>query len=624
MSTAALLLAASVFLMGCLGGSLALLRKDKAAQQVRRRRLSVVGRYALEKAAHPPLSSIAILPTTWLLATAHRAIGMNPMRAEPYKHSPWLVLPAAIAPATSAWWMLHGLFGQAAWLALAPCWLVCVRMAYQSDDTKRNAALLKQFPDALATIVRAVQVGIPVADSIRIVAHDSAEPTASEFGRIYDHVSIGKPLDEALQELSSRSQVPEYRFFATALSLQSQTGGSLTDTLENLADVIRKRVALKARGYALAAEAADERGGAGGVAGAVRGRAGGVQSCLHQAIVRARRRADDVLRRRHVARVGPARHAPAYPQEPGVNEALLLGGLASLMASVGALLVLHQLGQQDRLKARLASVQPSYQAKAGGRAEPMGFLKLLGVGGTALARSGLLSTATLQQLEQTLHSAGLRGAGGLGVFIGAKFFLMASLPLAMWLGLHSASLQPFARNGAVVASAIIGLLLPDYVVRRRRANFIRRLQAGLADALDMLVICTEAGLGLEPAFTRVAREIGQAHPAVADEMTHTANELRLASDRREAILNMGRRTGLESLKRLGATLIQSQQYGTPLSQTLRVLSVEMRGEMLVKYEGNAARLPVLLTVPMIVFILPTVFVIVGGPAMLSALKSFYP
>jgi tight adherence protein C len=137
----------------------------------------------------------------------------------------------------------------------------------------------------------------------------------------------------------------------------------------------------------------------------------------------------------------------------------------------------------------------------------------------------------------------------------------------------------------------------------------------------MLVICSEAGLGLEPAITRVAAEIGHAHPAVAEELRLTASELRIVVDRRVALQNMGARTGLESLKRLGATLIQTLQYGTPLSQALRTLSAEMRTEALTKFEERAARLPVLLTLPMILFILPTVFAVVGGPAALKVMAS---
>ncbi len=121
---------------------------------------------------------------------------------------------------------------------------------------------------------------------------------------------------------------------------------------------------------------------------------------------------------------------------------------------------------------------------------------------------------------------------------------------------------------------------------------------------------------------RVAGELAGPHAAVAQELRQTLTEMRFLADRRTALLNMGRRTGLEALKRLGATLIQSAQYGTPLNQALRSLATEMRYEMLVRFEAQATRLPVLLTVPMILFILPCVFIVVGGPAALTLIRSF--
>jgi len=295
----------------------------------------------------------------------------------------------------------------------------------------------------------------------------------------------------------------------------------------------------------------------------------------------------------------------------------------SLVASAGSLVLLRAVRRQERLAARLLAVRlgvtaPNQSGQAGS-----GLLRMVATIGTALARSGLLSTGTLAQLEETLTSAGLRGANGLGLFVGSKLLLLACLPALAWFGLRGFDLSPLVRSGVVAAAAVVGMLLPDYFVRNRRKAFLSRVEAGIPDALDMMVICSEAGLGLEPAITRVAAEIAHAHPSVAEELTHTASELRVVSDRRTALLNMGERTGLDSLKRLGATLIQTLQYGTPLSQALRILSAEMRGEMLVRFEEKAARLPVLLTVPMIVFILPTVFMIVGGPAMLSVFASFH-
>ena len=152
------------------------------------------------------------------------------------------------------------------WAATCCCWprrlfwfLFC-RWAFGWLDTRRIETLFRQFPDALGMVTRAVRVGIPVSEAIRSVAREGPKETAAEFQRIADRLSIGLPIDQALAETAHRNGVPEYRFFATALALQSQTGGGLGETLENLAEVIRKRVALKERGYALAAEARTSAG----------------------------------------------------------------------------------------------------------------------------------------------------------------------------------------------------------------------------------------------------------------------------------------------------------------------------------------------------------------------------
>ena len=136
-----------------------------------------------------------------------------------------------------------------------------------------------------------------------------------------------------------------------------------------------------------------------------------------------------------------------------------------------------------------------------------------------------------------------------------------------------------------------------------------------------MVICAEAGLGLEPALVRVGAELRHVHPALADELARTSHELQVIPDSRVALGNMAARTGLESLRRLGTTLIQTMQYGTPLSAALRVLATELRQEALTRFEERAARLPVLLTLPMILFILPCVFLVVGGPAAIRVMKA---
>ena len=167
----------------------------------------------------------------------------------------------------------------------------------------------------------------------------------------------------------------------------------------------------------------------------------------------------------------------------------------------------------------------------------------------------------------------------------------------------------------------LGMLGPAFFVKQMRGALLKKVARGLPDALDMMVICAQAGLGLENAIERVAQEFQFANQAVALELAICASEMRIGTDRRTALLSLGDRTGLEAMRRLAGTLIQTMQLGTPRSQALRVLAAEMRTDNLTKFEEKAARLPVFLTLPMIVFILPCVFIVVGGPAGLSIVKT---
>jgi tight adherence protein B len=167
----------------------------------------------------------------------------------------YIVLAITFAIALGARYAAEDVAGLLSWLVLPIVWVIASRMFFNRVESKRRSALLWQFPDALAMIVRSIRVGVPVIDAVRNVSLAAPNPTASEFNRLVEQIAIGTPLDEAVTELAVRTGLAEYRFFATALSLQTQTGGTLSETLENLADVIRKRAALKARGHAMTAEA---------------------------------------------------------------------------------------------------------------------------------------------------------------------------------------------------------------------------------------------------------------------------------------------------------------------------------------------------------------------------------
>jgi tight adherence protein C len=249
------------------------------------------------------------------------------------------------------------------------------------------------------------------------------------------------------------------------------------------------------------------------------------------------------------------------------------------------------------------------------------FKVIAGVG-QGMLRSGVISSQTANALQRSLEGAGIRNPNAVGVVFASKFGLALVLPLFTFLLAHNLLHQPTMRNMVLGASAVAGLLLPDFVIRSLRKGYQKKIADGLPDALDMLVMCAESGLSLEPAVNRVGQEILSAHPAVGTELMITSSEFQISTDSQAVLVALGERTGLAEIKRVCATLGQTLQYGTPLAEALRVLSAEMRGEILTRFEEKAAKLPVLLTLPMIMFILPSLFLVVGGPAIIQALRLF--
>lgn len=233
-------------------GLVALSRREREAARL----AAVIGphRRARAPGAARPRSALSG-QAAGLLRTLAGLFGIDRARAHEYPVPWWGVLLGLLPLARVPAGLIATLVGDwAVWLTPL-LWVVLARAVFGHFASARQEKLYRQFPDALATITRAVRVGIPVTEAMRSVSRSMPEPTAREFADIVDRLSVGVPLDEALEDTARRNGLPEYRFFAAALSLQAQTGGGLAETLDNLADVIRKRVALKARAIALSSEA---------------------------------------------------------------------------------------------------------------------------------------------------------------------------------------------------------------------------------------------------------------------------------------------------------------------------------------------------------------------------------
>ncbi|WP_345814958.1 type II secretion system F family protein [Paraburkholderia sp. PREW-6R] len=235
-------------------------------------------------------------------------------------------------------------------------------------------------------------------------------------------------------------------------------------------------------------------------------------------------------------------------------------------------------------------------------------------------RLPLLDAKRRAALTRTLVRAGFRSRRATALLVATKFF--AGLAFAIPAFIVFADVPNFGeyfimRAFAFLGGFMIGMIVPEYALAwysRRRRN---EISLYLPDALDLLVICTNAGNSLSVAIRRVSSEIALMAPALAQELTFTANELQLGGDSTAVLRNFAERVDLPSARSLVSTLIQSMQYGTPITQALRVLSRSERAARLMAMEEKAAKLPPKITLPMMIFILPTVVMIACGPAILT-------
>ncbi|MGI9434023.1 MAG: type II secretion system F family protein [Geminicoccaceae bacterium] len=236
----------------------------------------------------------------------------------------------------------------------------------------------------------------------------------------------------------------------------------------------------------------------------------------------------------------------------------------------------------------------------------------------------LMKSQQADKLQDRLAQAGFRSRDAVIVFL----FFKAVMPICfgilafVWLYLFKVGGFSPAVNLLIVCGAcLFGFLAPDIYVSNATTKRQLELARSLPDGLDLLVICAESGLSLDAGLERVAKEIDGASPELAEELQLTSVELGFLPERRHALLNLNRRTNLGAIRGVVNTLVQTEKYGTPLSQSLRVLANEFRDQRLLRAEEKAARLPATLTVPMIVFILPVLFIVLIGPAIISVMDN---
>jgi tight adherence protein C len=272
--------------------------------------------------------------------------------------------------------------------------------------------------------------------------------------------------------------------------------------------------------------------------------------------------------------------------------------------------------ERERLRAERIAELTEEQRQAKLRREPKSFMKQV------VEHLNLRKALETEETRERLKMAGFRGQAPVVAFL----FFRATLPIIGFLVVflyvffvNDFGLALIVRLGLSIGGAYLGFYFPNIFISNLIQHRQKSIRNVFPDALDLLLICVQAGMSVEAAMNKVASEIGPRSIELAEEFSLTTAELSYLRERRQAYENFGKRTGLAAVKAVGTSLIQAERYGTAVSQALRVLAKESRDARMAEAERKAAALPPKLTVPMILFFLPVLFVVILGPAVIQFL-----
>ena len=303
---------------------------------------------------------------------------------------------------------------------------------------------------------------------------------------------------------------------------------------------------------------------------------------------------------------------------------ILILVLIAVSAAAGVLFLVEMApSRQGALSRRLDELEQS-------RAGVPEVLSRRGRGAQAERLAGVIEMLGQRRMEGYKDVSGLRlrllqagypNASAVPIYLGARIFLPASLTIGSLLVLPAVG---FPLSGSLLLASwfgILGYVWPSFRVGMRRKARMKQMQKALPDALDMLVVCVEAGLGLNQALVRVSEEIERISPVLSEQITLVNLEIRAGTARDEALRNLGERTGLEDMKSLVAMLIQTDRFGTSIAQALRVQADTLRTKRRQRAEEAAAKTTIKLVFPLVLFIFPAMFVVILGPALIQIIQA---
>lgn len=299
---------------------------------------------------------------------------------------------------------------------------------------------------------------------------------------------------------------------------------------------------------------------------------------------------------------------------------LAAAAVSLLVYSLG---LLSSTGQQRAVQVRLAQIKEggisreaeSRRRRLEKRQALQGFMEAMGERFTK-------ESARVRGIRQQLLHAGYRNRGAVTLYFGLRVVLAGGLGFLGLLLAGLLPLSPLMRVYFPIMFALLGWMLPFILLKRKIKARQRALQRGLADALDLMVVCVEAGLGLNQALLRVAEEMDRISPEISDELTLATLEMRAGTPREEALRNLADRTGLDDMRAWVGTLVQTDRFGTSMADSLRIHSDTMRTKRRQRAEEMAAKLTVKMLIPLVLFVFPSMFVVVLGPAVLMIAEFF--
>jgi tight adherence protein C len=227
-------------------------------------------------------------------------------------------------------------------------------------------------------------------------------------------------------------------------------------------------------------------------------------------------------------------------------------------------------------------------------------------------------------IQRRMIRAGIRNPNAMKLFYGSKVLLGAALPLLMSAAVANSTAEPANKMLAILASLAAGFFLPNEYVNLKGKKRQKEIRRGLANALDLMVVCVESGLGLDQAIVQVAKDLEHAHPEITEEFAMVNYELKAGKRRIDALRNLAERTSVDDLKKLVAVLIQADRFGTGVAQSLRAHSDFMRVQARQMAEEKAAKLGVKLVFPIFFCILPSLFVVTVGPMVIKISRELLP